>query len=78
MLKATLFFILFSIYIFSQPLLEENFDYTTGVLTSSSDWEESPGGSTDIEVITGSLSYSGYPSSSIGNKIFVNGGASGR
>lgn len=78
MLKVTLFFILFSIYIFPQPLLEENFDYTTGILTSSSDWDESPTGSTDINVISGNLSSSGYPSSSIGNKIFVDGGASGR
>jgi hypothetical protein len=77
--KYVLFFMLFSILIFPQSLLlEENFDYSTGDLVSSSDWEESPTGSSDIEVITESLSYSNYPSSSVGNKIFVDGGASGR
>ena len=58
--------------------IEENFDYSTGDLISSSDWEESPGGSKPIQVISGNLSYTGYPSSSIGNKIFVDGGADGR
>ncbi len=79
MCKIILFFILFSTFVFSQSLpIEENFDYSTGVLTLSSDWEESNTGATDIEVVSGSLSYTGYPSSSIGNKIFVDGGASGR
>ena len=79
MYKIILFFILFSTFVFSQSLpIEENFDYSTGVLTSSSDWEESNIGATDIEVVSGSLSYTGYPSSSIGNKIFVDGGAAGR
>ena len=79
MCKIILFFILFSTFVFSQSLpIEENFDYSTGVLTSSSDWEESNTGTTDIEVVSGSLSYTGYPSSSIGNKIFVDGGAAGR
>jgi Secretion system C-terminal sorting domain len=78
MFKIILLFILFSLYIFPQPLLEENFDYSIGDLVSSSDWEEDPTGSTDIEVISGNLSYTSYPSSSIGNEIFVDGGASGR
>jgi hypothetical protein len=43
--KYVLFFMLFSILIFPQSLLlEENFDYSTGDLVSSSDWEESPDG----------------------------------
>ena len=79
MCKIILFFILFSLYVFSQPLpIEENFDYSTGVLISSSDWEESNTGTKAIQVVSGSLSYTGYPSSSIGNKIFVDGGADGR
>ena len=46
MCKIILFFILFSTFVFSQSLpIEENFDYSTGVLTSSSDWEESHTGS---------------------------------
>jgi hypothetical protein len=77
--KYVLFFMLFSIISFPQTLLlEENFEYDAGDLISASDWDESPTGSSDIEVITGSLSYSNYPSSSVGNKIFVDGGATGR
>lgn len=60
-------------------LLEENFDYALGKLTTvSSTWSESPIGSVDIQVVTGNLSYAGYPSSNIGNMIFLDGGASGR
>jgi hypothetical protein len=77
--KYVLFFMIFSIISFPQTLLlEENFEYDAGDLISASDWDESPTGSTDIEVISGNLSYSNYPSSSIGNKISVDGGASGR
>jgi hypothetical protein len=65
---------------FSQTLLlEENFDYTTGTLTSvTTNWTESPIGSVDIQVTSGSLSYTNYPSSGVGNKIVLDGGASGR
>lgn len=70
--------VLFSSCSFGQ-LLTEDFDYTTGVLTTvSANWTESPGESFDIEVINGSLNYTNYPSSGVGNKIALNGGASGR
>lgn len=62
-----------------QLLLEDNFEYTAGTLTiQSTNWIESPIGSTDIQVSSGNLSYSGYPSSGIGNIIALDGGASGR
>ncbi len=61
--------------IFAQ-LIEDNFDYPLGTLTSvSSNWSESPTGSVDIQVINGNLSFSGYASSGIGKMIFLNGGA---
>jgi hypothetical protein len=65
---------------FSQTLLlEENFEYEIGTLTSSTNnWIENPNGSVDIQVVSGSLSHSNYLSSGIGNKIVVNGGAQGR
>jgi hypothetical protein len=79
MKKVSILFILFSllpVFSFSQTLLlEENFNYEVGVLTSLSDWDESPTGSTDIETVSGNLSYTDYPSSSTGNKIFMDGGA---
>jgi Secretion system C-terminal sorting domain len=60
-------------------LLDENFDYQLGVLTSvSSNWSEQPSGSTDIEVILGNLSFPNYSSSDVGNKIALDGGASSR
>jgi len=65
---------------FSQTLLlEENFDYTIGTLTSvTTNWTESPTGSVDIQVTSGSLSFPDYPSSGVVNKIVLDGGASGR
>ncbi|MGE5805559.1 MAG: T9SS type A sorting domain-containing protein [Ignavibacteria bacterium] len=63
----------------SQQLLEENFDYTLGNLTvATTNWTESPGGSTDIEVFSGSLSFIGYSTNNVANKIVLNGGAGGR
>ncbi len=75
-------YIVVYLFIFSQvyaQLFVENFDYSLGDLTTvSSDWSESPTGSTDIEVISGNLNYSNYPSSGIGKMILLNGGADGR
>ena len=63
----------------SAQLLEENFDYATGTLTTvASNWGESPSGSTDVQVANGNLSYSNYPSSNIGKLIILDGGATGR
>ncbi len=60
-------------------LFEENFDYSLSKLIAvSSSWSESPTGSVDIQVVSGNLSYTDYPSSNIGNMIFLDGGASGR
>jgi hypothetical protein len=60
-------------------LIVENFEYSTGVLTDlTTSWIELPTGSTDIEVVSGNLSYTGYPSSGTGNMIFVDGGALSR
>ena len=73
------FILLATQLVWGQPIIEENFNYATGVLTSvSANWTESPTGSTDIEVISGNLSFTNYPSSGIGNGIVLNGGASGR
>lgn len=72
-------FILLSGTVFSQPIFEENFEYSIGVLsTVSPDWAEYPSGSTDVGVVDGNLGYTDYPSSSIGKMIFLDGGASGR
>ncbi|PKL89155.1 MAG: hypothetical protein CVV23_06575 [Ignavibacteriae bacterium HGW-Ignavibacteriae-2] len=80
--KGLLFILLFTAQIcFSQALhLEENFEYDTGTLTSvSAKWSAYPlVGSVDVQVIDGNLSYSDYPSSGIGRRIALNGGASGR
>lgn len=78
------FELLLIIIIFSYPyiinsqtlLLEENFDYTLGKLTTVSiSWTESPTGSVDIQVVSGNLTFTNYPSSGIGNKIVLDGGA---
>jgi DNA/RNA endonuclease YhcR with UshA esterase domain len=57
----------------AQVLLEENFDYTTGQLTtvSGGNWVNFSGTGNFIQVSSGSLSYTGYPSSGIGNKIQI-------
>jgi len=78
--KISIIFLLVIIhmsFLNSQTLFfEENFGYSLGVLTSvSADWTESPTGSVDIEVITGNLTFTDYPSSGTGNKINLNGGA---
>ncbi|MBI5805030.1 Ig-like domain-containing protein [candidate division TA06 bacterium] len=58
----------------AQLLLEENFSYSTGQLMSVSggSWINFSGlGSNPILVSSGSLVYTGYPSSGIGNKIDI-------
>ncbi len=78
-LISVLIFTLFSAITPAQAIMEENFQYTTGRLSVVSEsWDESPTGSLDIEVSEGNLSYDGYSLSNIGNKIYLNGGASGR
>ncbi len=59
--------------------LEENFDYTTSqILTDVSQWQNHSGTGTFILVNNGGLSYSGYPSSGVGNSVTVNGGSGSR
>lgn len=72
--------IIFTCSTYSQTLiLEENFNYGAGDLTTvTPKWTESPGGSVAIEIVSGNLTYTDYPSSGIGNKIVLDGGASGR
>ena len=69
-------FLIFTNQTFPQ-LLTEEFNYSTGTLTSvTSNWTEDPNGSVDIEVISGNLTYSGYSSGNgVGNMIALDGGA---
>lgn len=58
---------------------EENFDYTaTDTLVNESQWQNHSGSGTLIVINSGGLSYSGYPSSGIGNSITINGGSGSR
>ncbi len=60
-------------------LLEENFNHSTGILTTVNiNWSESPTGSSDIQAVTGSLSFTNYPASGVGQKIVLDGGAASR
>jgi hypothetical protein len=60
--------------IYSQLLLEENFDYPEGDSLKSHDWINYIGTQRAILVTPGSLSYDGYPSSGIGNSSVLRGG----
>lgn len=63
-------FIILSGTVYSQPIFEENFDYSTGAFsTVQSNWSGS--GATEANVVEGSLSYTLYPSSGIGNKLNI-------
>jgi len=58
-----------------QPLLEENFDYPADSNLTANGWNaHDAGGSNPIKVSSGSLSYSGYPSSGVGNSTTYYGG----
>lgn len=81
--------LLFTIlFIFNQlswgQLLNENFEYATGQLTalnggadvSGGNWVSYSGTTLPLQVTLGSLAYSNYPSSEIGNKVdVINGSA---
>ncbi len=77
---SILFLILTGTAISQSLLLEENFDYPEGNLidVSSNFWKEGSNTSVKIQVVPGSLTYSNYPSSNIGNKIELNGGVESR
>ena len=64
--------ILLSSRSFSQPNFEENFDYPTGDNLSNHGWSaRGTPGVYPILVVSGSLSFPGYSSSSIGNSVDV-------
>ena len=72
MLKTILFFILFSIYILPQTLLEENFDYTTNSTLTDNGWIAYSGDAIDpIVVESSNLNYTDYQSSNIGGSVTV-------
>lgn len=55
------------------PLLTENFEYATGQLTtvSGGTWVNFSGTGNFVQASSGSLSYTGYPFSGVGNKIDI-------
>ncbi len=63
--------------LFAQTLLNENFSYATGALTSANsgsntgggNWTTLTGNTSNLQVAANSLAYSGYGSSSIGNSV---------
>ena len=72
MFKTILFFILFSIYILPQTLLEENFDYSTNSNLTDNGWIAYSGDAIDPMVVESSnLSYTDYQSSNIGGSVTV-------
>ncbi|MFA7228088.1 MAG: hypothetical protein WC061_03550 [Melioribacteraceae bacterium] len=78
-MKRVILLLFISVSVSDAQLVEENFDYIAGVLTAvSTNWIESPTGSTDIQIFNENLFFSGYQSSNIGNLIMLDGGASGR
>ena len=57
----------------STPIMEENFDYLAGQLTTNSggNWVTNTGTGNFIQISNGSLSYTGYLSSGLFNKIDI-------
>jgi len=70
---------LFVSSLFAQTLLSEDFSYSTGQLTSGGsganvsggNWSSFSGTANYIPVSSGSLTYTGYPNSGVGNKIDI-------
>ncbi len=71
---------LFEVISGSQPLATwvENFDYAVGDSLTGHGWTKHSGTGFTIFVQPGSLNYSGYPSSGIGNHVDIEGGAGSR
>jgi len=80
MTRKILLFTLFNCLIalsFAQTLLNENFNYKSGALTSllsganvsGGNWVSFSGSGVNLNAVSGSLSYQGYGSSGIGNSI---------
>ena len=76
--KTILFFLLFS-FSFAKAqslLLEENFNFTGNL--SANGWSAHSGAGSSSPTTTTGLSYSGYPSSGIGNAATIVGGSGSR
>ncbi len=56
----------------------EDFNYAIGDTITGHGWTKHSGAATPIFVEAGSINYTGYPSSGIGNQVSVNGGAGSR
>lgn len=56
----------------------EDFDYTAGSLLTDNGWTNHSGTGTFIPITAGSLVYTGYPSSGIGNHVILEGGSGSR
>jgi plastocyanin len=61
----------------SLPFIEE-FDYPAGNLLTDHGWTNHSGTGQFITIASGNLTYTGYPSSGIGNHVVIEGGASSR
>jgi len=82
-MKKSYLLILFSVLLipFSLSygqLFLENFDYPVGDSIINHGWINHSGSGSQITVISGNLSYTGYPASGIGNSIMVEGGSGSR
>jgi plastocyanin len=56
------------------PLLTENFSYTSGLLLNTQGWSPTgapPSTVNQITVVTNSLSYTGHPSTGVGNSAYI-------
>jgi hypothetical protein len=62
----------------AQLLLDEKFDYTVGSLLTANGWTNHSGTGTFLTVMQGNLTYPGYPSSGVGNMVYVTGGSGSR
>lgn len=56
----------------------EDFDYSVGSLITDNGWSNHSGTGTFIGTAAGSLTYTGYPSSGIGNHVVLEGGSGSR
>ncbi len=82
-MKKSYLLILFSLLLlplsFSNgQLFVENFDYPVGDSIINHGWINHSGSGTQITVINGSLTYTGFPGSGIGNSVIVEGGGGSR
>jgi hypothetical protein len=77
----SLLLILFCVIAFQSSysqLFVENFDYPVGDSIINHGWVNHSGSGTQIVVVSGSLTYTGYPGSGTGNSVVVAGGSGSR